>query len=297
MDPEKNVEQTDIDDAIDPELEALFSEAEGTADEQDSTQVSGTQEADEFTERLRTLGVEDLVPNDIDPETKELVSRVVTHADKRVRDFQAGFDRARGELSEKAKVYDQLMALPQFHKFLGDLQNPESARAAAPVVEEKPKLDLASLPSDPVERLGHIVRFFAKEAIDEAIKPVNEQVGVIGNVVRNTGWESFVAKHPDAPEYASEMRMLIGKGHTLDEAYRYAKGASIDEKAIEDRTLTRVKGYVEKRKRASGAGLKTNSPRGSDPATDIVAYSKEHGHEAAVSKAIREAMEQHLGTD
>lgn len=299
MDPVTKTEQPDIDEAIDPQLEVIFEEIEGATDDGDSTLEGSTQDGpDEFTERLRTLGLsEDLVPSTIDPETKELVSKVVTHADKRVRDFQAGFDRARGELDAKAKVYDQLVAMPQFHKFLEDIQNPDAHARSAPVVEEKPKLDLASLPSDPVERLGHIVRYFAKEAIDEAIKPLNEQVGTVGSVVRNIGWESFVAKNPDAPEYAAEMRVLMQKGIPLQDAYRYAKGASVDEKAIEDRTLSRVKGYVAKRSKASGVGLKNNSPRGSDPATDIVAYAKEHGHEAAVSKAIRDAMEMHLGTE
>lgn len=296
MDP-VNPEQLDILDDIDPELEAIFADDEGAASEEGGTQEEGTQGVtDELTERLQAIGLPaDRIPSDLSPEARSLITEIAEKEEKRVRDFQSGFDRRVDEFQVKANVYDQLMALPQFHTFLNELQS--GGRRPEPVVEEKPKLDLASLPADPVERLGHIVRYFAKEAIDDALKPVNEQVGAVGNVVRNIGWESFVAKHPDAPDYSGEMRRLIGAGLNLEEAYRYAKGASVDEKAIEDRTLTRVKGYVEKRNKAAKVGLKTNAPKGSDPASDIVAYAKEHGHEAAVNKAIREAMEQHLGKD
>lgn len=296
MDPTTN---DAIDQEIDAEIDAILNEdvtSETPGASEDGTQSEGS---DPLAAELKTLGLTRDIPPDLSPEVRELFAETVAKSNERVSGFQSGFDKATREIGAKAKVYDQLTSMPEFQTWLEGIRNPGASRpAAAPEPAPEPTLDFNNLPADPVKRIEVLMDFYSEKAVQKALNerlsPLEKQVSTVGAVVGSIGWQNFVASHPDAPQFKPEIDRLIARGHSAEEAYKYAKGASLDPKSIEDRVLERVKARHAKVKEASGAGLPQGSTgRGSsDAGSDLVAFAKEHGEQAAIVEAIRRAQEE-----
>lgn len=287
--PEATVEE------IDPEIEALLAEDAETSE--DSTEAGSQGEQDVLVTQLTQLGLNpENLPDDLSPESREVMLAAIEKANERVRGFQSGFDRARTELEAKAKVYEQLMEMPEFHQWLST-RGQAPAPAAAPAPEAEPTLDINNLPADPMERLGVIVEHFATKALSGKLKELDEKVSTVGAVMGNMGWQGFVERHPDAPEYKAEIDAFIRKGFSAEDAYRYAKGANRDEKAIEREVFERVKAGLRKKREASSAGLPSSGPGGTSVGTDLAKYAAQHGMDAAMRKAIEEAEAKVGGLD
>lgn len=281
---------------IDAEIDAILNE-DVTPDDSDGSSDDGTQTepgSDPLLSELTTLGLTDVNSEDLTPEMRALASRIVEKANSRVTGFQSGFDKTREEFGAKAKVYDQLFDMPEFRTWLDGVRNGNVAPpAAAPVAEEK-GIDFNNLPTDPAERIEVLMGHFAEKVIKRELAPLTKRLDAVGNVMGSIGWQNFVASHPDAPALKPEIDRLIARGHSAEEAYRYAKGAATDPEAIEDAVLERFKKRYKARKEASGLGLpKDSSGRGgTDVGSDLVAFAKEHGDTAAVLEGIRRAQEE-----
>jgi hypothetical protein len=296
MTDETTVSELSIDSEIDSALDAFLTE-EATSEQGDPTDAGTTDDAgsdDPIFEELQTLGLSVAVPGNLSPEAKELLSQVVGKANDRVKGFQSGFDKSREEFGAKAKVYDQLMVMPEFQQFLEAVRSGKSTNASEPA---EPELDLAAIQAmpDPYKRLEAITDHLVEKKLRERLGEVDKRLSTVGAVVGKMGWDGFVVRHPDALQLKPEIDRLINMGHSAEEAYRYAKGASISEPDLEARIETRIaereKARVEAKKKASGLGVPPSKGAPSNAGTDLVKYAKEHGEGAAMLKAIQEAEE------
>lgn len=282
-----NVTNEDIVQGIDAEIDAILNE-DVTSDPVSSPADSTPTGNAGLVAKLRQLGVADEIPEN--PTTEQLLTlldKTVDTADTRVRGFQSGFDKERETLGNKAAAFDRLLATPGFAEWL---ENGQAPAPAAPKAEVE--LDLNSLPEDPNERMKVLFRHYANVVIDERLGPINERVNTVGAVVGNLGWQGFVAKYPDAPQFKPEIDRFIARGFTAEEAYRYAKGASVDPKAIQDDAERRAveafrTRYQEKRK-ATNIGIPATSPGTNPTGVDYNAIGKEQGLGAAILAAIND---------
>lgn len=252
----------------------------------DSTFEQGPTIPETLVEKAKSLGLsaED-IPQDISESAISFVQKAVEKADERVRGFQSGFDRRSQELAAKAQAYEALTGHPEFRRFLELRQS----GALADVTPAKKELDVANLPADPMEKLKYVVNFILDERIGQVKSELDTKVQAVGKATLDNTWASFVATHPDAPNYANDMGRLIRAGYSLEDSYRVAKNASFDPDQLRDQVLEQVKQKVQDRKRVSGSVLSQNRSGASRTGSDLVALAKEKGTEAAILEAIARA--------
>lgn len=294
MPDETVIEDAAIDALVD---EALGASPEGEQSSDESIEeTEGNEEeeqrsAPDITKRLETLGLgkDVTIPEDLSPEAVALLDRVVAKADARIRGFQSGFQKQTRDYEAKASVYDQLVQMPEFNQWVEDFK---AGRLGKPV-ETEPELDLEKLPTDPMQRLEAIVTHIVTKTVGKQFKgeleKVRGEVGSVGEVMRGMVWQNFVAQNPDAANHEVEIRRLLHRGHTLPEAYKYAKGATVDEKSIEDKVLEKVKAKIAEKKKASGAVLSQHRPKGSKASDDIPVPSGDKGRRASLFAALEKA--------
>lgn len=285
MPDETQVMSDIVDPDIDPLIDSFLAEEEVTEDASEA----GTQtETDPLEAELKQLGLNEPIPADIPLEARELIAKAIAKSNERVKGFQSGFDQARAELDAKARVYDQLNAMPEFQDWVEDMRSGTTGRPSAPA---EPQLDLNNLPADPMARLEAITDFLVEKKLNKRLGEVDKKLSTVGAAVGDIGWQGFVATHPDAPVYKPHIDRLIRAGYGAEEAYRMAKGASVDEKAVEDRVLERVRARMTEKKKATGLGLPRDAGNTRPETTNKYAvYAEKHGNQAAIVKAIEDAQ-------
>lgn len=283
MPDETQVMSDIVDPDIDPLIDSFLAEEEVTEDASEA----GTQtETDPLEAELKQLGLNEPIPADIPLEARELIAKAIAKSNERVKGFQSGFDQARAELDAKARVYDQLNAMPEFQDWVEDMRSGTTGRPSAPA---EPQLDLNNLPADPMDRLKYITKFLVAAELEE--RGIEKKLSTVGQAVGDIGWQGFVATHPDAPLFKADIDRLIRSGYGAEQAYRMAKGASVDEKAVEDRVLERVRARMTEKKKATGLGLPRDAGNTRPETTNKYAvYAEKHGNQAAIVKAIEDAQ-------
>lgn len=271
----------------DEEIDAILDESPDTSLSTTEGASSGRGEDEDLSYHLRTIGVTDEQIPDLTnatPEVKELVKSLARKTDERIRGMQSGFSKLSDEVRQDAANYQQLKNDPKFVELYSNYRSGQ----IPPVVEEE--LDLSKLPEDPMERFNILSKRAAEKALDPKLTAIESRVNQVVQAIGSLMWDNFVVSHPDAESGKNEIYGMIGNGMSLTNAYKAWKGMNVDESAIEEKVLKRVRERQNEKKKAAMIPMNKHIA-GSTPTkgalpSELAEIEKTQGRRAAFFHAL-----------
>jgi len=248
----------------DEQIDAIL---EGSDDKSAGDSESGHEGTDDLSQRLQTIGLrgEDIPDaSNLTPEQRDVINKIASKADERIRGMQSGFSKLDNELRAKADTLDRLLQMPKFKEMMGE---GDSGEEPAGQEFSLKNIDLSQLPSDPEARAEAIIKMGAKSAVGPDIQGLGKQIDQLKQLMGNMVWENFKTAHPDAEQGSQEISQLVKAGMDLNKAYRTWKAMNVDPDSIREETLQAVRKRMQEKKRAAGVPISEHSKgTGTSPA-------------------------------